>query len=136
MFFVATEFAEVIAVHPTLTVVDMRYNRIAKEKSEEQKNPNPFDENPVDPWEGAKSLIAALDPASGGNKNITKFTVDASIPDELFTKLNKMGGGGKKKKGKKKKVRLWERSHDTMPLHYFWFVRITILTRSKLMPTV
>ena len=52
----------------------------------------------------ARHLIPAVDVASGGNKNIAEFRVDASLDDEMYAKLNKMGGGkGKKgKKGKKK----------------------------------
>jgi len=96
-------FAEAIVNHPTLAKVDLLYNRIAKEKTPEEKEY--FEANSdADPWKGANALLAATDGATGGNKNISTFRIDASIPDEIFTKLNKMGGGGKKgKKGKKKK---------------------------------
>ena len=52
----------------------------------------------------ARHLIPAVDVPSGGNKNIVEFRVDASLDDDMYAKLNKMGGGkGKKgKKGKKK----------------------------------
>ncbi|GMH92453.1 hypothetical protein TL16_g12351 [Triparma laevis f. inornata] len=76
------KFAEVLLIHPTLTSVNLLYNRFGG---------------------AGEYLVPAVDPASGGNKNITEFRVDASLHDELYEKLNKMGGGGKKgKKGKKK----------------------------------
>ena len=82
-----TKFADVLQNHPTLASVDMQYNRI-------------------DDLGGA-ILVPALDTASkegGGDKNITTFKPDSSIPTETFGKLFKNGGGGKKgKKGGKKK---------------------------------
>jgi len=74
-------FAEVLFNHPTLSKVDMQYNRIESS--------------------GATILIPALDPKEG-NKNITAFLPDASIENAVFEKIFKNGGGGKKK-GKKKK---------------------------------
>ncbi|GMI46957.1 hypothetical protein TrCOL_g1164 [Triparma columacea] len=94
------KLAESIAKHPTLTSVDLLYNRIAKEKTSEEAEF--FKTNTEqDPWRGVNALLAAT--GENGNKNISIFRIDASVPDVIFTKLNKMGGGGKKgkKKGKK-----------------------------------
>ena len=76
------KLADALIGHTTITSVDLVYNRFGDK--------------------GGAILLPVIDPV-GGNKAITTFRVDASLPDEIFKKLNKSGGGGGKgKKGKKK----------------------------------
>jgi hypothetical protein len=76
------DLCTVCCTHPTLTSLDLNYNRIGQS--------------------GADLLLPLVDPING-NKKVTSIKVDSTLPDEIFKKLSVSGGGGGKKKGKGKK---------------------------------
>ena len=75
------EFSEVIREHKSITEISLLYNAIGEQ--------------------GGVTLINGI----GSNKRITSFTVDTSLPPDLYSALTRIPTKekGKKKKGKKKK---------------------------------